>query len=89
MSAGLLAIPMTEPGLIKSWKGALEHEQKELYWIVKGDFGATATQIKANYPMFQVFETPTLGTEINNTRKRIRKEVDKERESKLPTKVVQ
>jgi len=65
--------PNDRTRLIKSWKGALEHEQKELHRIVKGDLGATATQVKANCPKFWVLETPALGTKINNTRKKNQK----------------
>ena len=74
--------------LINSWKGAQEHEKTELNRIVKADLGATATTIKSNFPMFRVFETPMLGTEINNCRKRIRKEIDNQRKSKDTTFVV-
>jgi len=74
--------PTDRTRLINSWKGALDHEKTELNRIVKADLGATATTIKSNYPMFRVFETPMLGTEINNNRKRIRKEIENQRKSK-------
>ena len=73
--------PNDRTHLINSWKGTLEHEKKELNRILQADLGATATTIKSNFPMFRVFKTPMLGTEINNCRKRIRKEIDKQRES--------